>query len=179
MILFTSGFPQAGKTTFAKKLVDALEHKHVLHINPKDYYPDDFSDLSAEEKTNIATAAWELSIEKLSKSIVGLPNRALVIYDTCCSKSLQMRPFFMNSKVRGHDVMLVFINTNPENRFKRSLDDEQVRKLEDRYKTSFEESLPTLKYLSDHFVIVNNDEDGQLDSYVEKVAEKIKNIRND
>lgn len=178
MILFTSGFPQAGKTTFAYKLIKELKNKHILHINPKDYYPDDFESLNPEEKTDIATTAWELSLEKLSESIVKLPNKALVIYDTCCSKALQMRPLFMNSHIRGHDIIMVYVNANIKNRFERSTDVEQIKKLEDRYKTSFKESLPILKYLSDYFIIVNNNEDSQLNSGVIKVAEKIKNIRN-
>lgn len=177
MILFTSGFPYSGKTTFAQKLIDALDGHLVLHINPKDYYPDEFDALPAEERLDIATTAWEMSLEKATKSICALPNRALIIFDTCCSKSLHMRPLFMNSRLRGHDTFLVYVNASSETRFERSKQNEQIKELEDRYRTSFKETLPTLKDLSDHFFMVNND-NGDLSSHAERVAGKIKSIRS-
>lgn len=178
MILFTSGFPYAGKTTFVQKLIEELDNELIIHINPKDYYPDDFEQLDEQERTDIATTAWEMSLEKATKSICALPNRALIIFDTCCSKSLHMRPLFMNSKLRGHDVFLVYINATSESRFERAGVNEKIKELEDRYRISFSETLPILKEHSDHFYMASSDTLEDLNPNVERVAGKIKSIRS-
>ena len=183
MILFTSGFPYSGKTTFIEKLIEKLDGELVLHINPKDYYPDDFDSLPDEERMAIATTAWEMSLEKATKSICALPNRALIVFDTCCSKSLHMRPLFLNSKLRGHDTILSYVDAHSTIRFKRSAENEKIRELEDKYRTSFRETLPTLRSLSDHFFMIDSncsDENliKKFDENVERVAGKIKSIRS-
>ena len=180
MILFTSGFPYSGKTEFAKALIKSLGGEFVLHINPKDYYPDNFDILPDEERMEIATTAWEMSLEKATKSICALPNKALIVFDTCCSKSLHMRPLFMNSKLRGHDIIMVYINANGDTRFERSKNNEKIMELEDRYKASFSETLPILKNLSDQFYMVNNSNDmeNSLEFNVQRITGKIKSIRS-
>ena len=176
MILFTSGFPKSGKTTFAKQLVNHLDGKLVIHINPADYYMDDFDELTQEDQTSVATTAWEMSLEKATKSICALPNKALIIFDTCCSKSLHMRPLFMNSKLRGHDVLLVYIDADQESRALRTT--KRIQELESRYKESFLETLPTLKALADHFIMVSNTTEEKLSERAKSVSDKIKGIRS-
>lgn len=183
MILFTSGFPYAGKSTLVQKLVEELDGKHVLHINPKDYYPDEFDNLTNEEQTEIATTAWEMSLETATKSICALPNKALIIFDTCCNKSLHMRPLFMNAKLRGHRVYLVYVHADLKNRSKRT--DKDLSKFEDKYRTNFLETLPILKEHADTFVTFSNNNDDEfgpgvswLDKVAKDLAGKIKSIRS-
>ena len=178
MILFTSGFPKAGKTTIAKKLIKHFG-RLVLHINPEDYYPDDFEELAAEDRMDIATTAWEMSLEKATKSICALPNKALIVFDTCCSKSLHMRPLFMNAKLRGHKVAMVYVDTPLKKRIERSKND-KLADLDHRYAISFKETIPILRALSDEFIIMGNGSDdlSELDKYIDIVAEKVKNIRS-
>lgn len=180
MILFTSGFPYSGKTTFAEKLTKNLGNKHVLHINPKDFYLEEFDKLGPEGQTEIAVVAWEMALEKATKSICALPNKVLIIFDTCCSKSLHMRPLFMNAKVAGHEVYMVYVHADLESRSKRTSKD--LTAFEDRYKNDFLETLPILKQHTDHWAIVsnNNDENNELmDSTVENITMKIKSTRSE
>ena len=180
MILFMSGFPKSGKSSFAELLVKNLDNKLCLHINPADYYPDNFDDLPQEEKTDIAVTAWEMSLERADKSITSLPNRALAIVDTCCSSALNMRPLLLNAKVRGHDVFVVYIDTPLEKRIERT-GDKNLTNLEERYKKSFGEALPMLRKNSKEFIIVGNGSDGlsELDKYARIMCEKIRKVRSD
>ena len=179
MILFTSGLPKSGKTTFVNKLLDALDRKLCLHINPEDYYPEDFEKLSQEDKTDIATTAWEMSLEKATKSICAVPNRALIVFDTCCSKAFYMRQLFMNAKVRGHHVFLVYVYAPLEKRVERT-GDKKLADLEERYRKAFGDTLPVLKGHSDEFIIIKNESDdlSELDKYAQLMCDKIKEIRS-
>jgi hypothetical protein len=94
-----------------------------------------------------------------------------------------MRPLFMNSKLRGHDIFLTYVDAHSTIRFKRAANNEKIRELEDRYRTSFRETLPVLRDLSDHFFMIDsNCSDKNLeekfDENVERVAGKIKSIRS-
>lgn len=179
MILFTSGFPYSGKTTFVNALIEQLENKHVLHINPKDYYPDEFDGLNPDEKSEIAVTAWELSLERANKAICSLPNKALIVFDTCCSKSLHMQPLFINAKVRNHDIFLVFVNSNLNNRQQRA-NGINLNQFESRYAEDFQQTIPRLRPLANEFSIINNNdvELTELTKTANHIAEKIKLIRN-
>lgn len=178
MILFTSGFPYSGKTTFAAKLCEKLKYKHILHIDPKNYYLEEFDDLSLEDQSAVAVEAWEMALEQATKSICALPNKALIIFDTCCNKALHMRPLFMNSKLRGHDILMAFVSANQSSRFERA-PNERVKEYEDKYRINFIETLPILKKLSDYFMMVDNSgKESDLDKYVELISDKIKSIRD-
>lgn len=184
MILFMSGFPYSGKTTFAERLIKQLSNKLILHINPKDYYPDNYDKLLDEDRTDIAITAWEMSFETATKAICQTPNRVLIIFDTCCSKSLQMRPLFMNSKLRGHNVLMVYLNATLDDRLSRipEKDADKFKELEDRYKNNFSSTLPELKPHVDNFYIIdwpNNEREEELNKHVDALANKIKSIRDE
>jgi len=177
MILFTSGFPASGKTTFVKKLIEELENKHVLHIDPKKYYLEEYEELDKDEKTAVAVEAWEMALEQTTKSINAAPNAALIILDTCCSKALHMRPLLNNSKLKGHDTLMVFMSTAQKARFLRS-NDKNIKNYEESYRINFLSTLPVLKKLADHFVIINNSGDeSEICKHAKNLSDKIKSIR--
>lgn len=181
MILFTSGFPGAGKTRLAEKLTEALDNKLVLHIDPRKYYPDEYDSLHDHEKTEVGIAAWELSIERATESIYALPNKALIIFDTCCNNADYMEPLITSAKEKGHTAILVYVNTSLNKRLERSDGSVDLAELEERYREGFIKGLPSIRAHADHFFVVNNDkenEEGLIDG-ASNLAEKIKGIRDD
>jgi tRNA uridine 5-carbamoylmethylation protein Kti12 len=185
MILFTSGFPYSGKTTYANLLKEELDNQLILHINPKDYYPDDFSSLPEKDQIDIGVTAWEMSLETATKAITSTPDKVLIIFDTCCNKSLHMRPLFMNAKLRGHHVMMVYINATLEDRLSRvsEIDVDKIKGLETKYKESFSTTLPALRSHADSFVVVHNpntktEASENLVESARTFADKIKRIRD-
>lgn len=178
MILFTSGFPYAGKTECIQRLCKQLEHKHLIHINPKDLYPENFETLPEDEQQATGIVAWEMAYEKASKCIIKLPNKALIIFDTCCSKSYQMAQLFMDAKIRGHDIYLIYVNTPLEKR-KEWANDKDINKFEEKYISSFQQSLPELKPMADRFLIINNNGDlSELDEDIISLATEITKLRS-
>ncbi len=173
MILFTSGFPYAGKTEFAKRLCQRLDQQHLIHINPKDLYPEDFDALSEEEQQATGIVAWEMAFEKTDKCIVKLPNKVLIILDTCCSSAYQMTQLFMDAKIREHDIYLIYVNASLEKRTELAAG-KNISKFEGKYASNFQQSLPELKHMSDHFLVINNNGSlSELDENISPLAAKI------
>lgn len=180
MILFTSGFPGAGKTCLAKRLIEILNNKLTLHIDPKKYYPDEFNSLHDYEKTEVGIAAWELSIERATESIYALPDKVLIIFDTCCNNSEHMEPLITSAKEKGHTTILVYVNTSLDKRVERSNGSVDLVELEERYRKGFIKSLPAVRTHADHFFVINNNKENEeeLISGANNLAEKIKGIRD-
>ncbi len=184
MILFTSGFPYSGKTEFAKRLADKMRGYYVapmiIHIDPKQYYIDEYKQMSKEEQSAVGIAAWEMALERVSQCICKLPNKALVIFDTCCNKSSYMKPLFEKSRSKGHHVFYVYVNSNLDDRKLRANGiDIDLNELESKYALGFADTIPKLKPLADKFFIVNNSDDGfsGLDESIDKIVAEIESIR--
>ena len=108
MILFTSGFPHSGKTKLANKIATTISD--VIHINPKDFYLDEYEEATETGRMAIAVSAWEMALDRANELLCSAENDDhLIILDTCCSKALTMRSLFMNAKVRGHHIFYVFV----------------------------------------------------------------------
>jgi hypothetical protein len=177
MILFTSGFPQSGKTKLANKI--AADISDVIHINPKDFYLEGFEDAPDDARTAMAVSAWEMALEKANKLMCSKNNEHLIILDTCCSKALAMRPLFMNAGMRGHHIFYVFVQAQTKDREARAPEMDQSFNL--KYAADFSKTVPILKKLSDRFMLVINNNDGGLEEInkcVAKISKDVNRIRS-
>lgn len=178
MILFTSGFPYAGKTEFTKMLCEHLGRELLIHINPKDLYPDDFEDLSDEEKTSNGVVAWEMSYEKTEECLDKLPNKALIIFDTCCRDVHRVSHLFSTARVKEHNVLFAYVNASFEKR-QQYAEGKDISKFEERYSSSFRKDLPNFREMSDHFIIIDNNKNlSDLDKQAASLAQKIVELRS-
>lgn len=186
MILFTSGFPYAGKTLFLDILLDTFntegeeeeegeikDELDIVRICPKEYYPDNFDTLHDNDKSTFAISAWEVSLEETEKAIEEHENKTLIVLDTAAAKVKKMRPLFSIAKKRGHSVIYVFINSSLEDRQNRTNDD--VERFEEYYANSFKITVPHLKSLSDTFMLIKNPNDPEYTN-LNKSAKNLKKI---
>ena len=157
MILLMSGFPYAGKTEFIKILLDKVDHNKSIHINPKNFYVENFEDLDDDEKSAVGITAWEMSIERAHKCLDLLSNEALIILDTCCAKFNTIQSLISDAKNSGHKMYCVFVNSSIENRKIRA-SGKNIESFEQRYAEDFLHTLPKLKEESDKFMIVHNND---------------------
>lgn len=176
MILFTSGFPQSGKTELSFKINQKIDD--VIHINPKDFYLKEFEELPDEMQSAVAISAWEMAVEKTNECLIHKSNDILIIFDTCCSNESAMRSLFTNARYNKHTILYVFVDSPQEDRWSRN-PQAKLSQYERKYKTDFTQTLPVLTKLSDQFVRVTND--GKLDKlnkYAEEIAQYVEKIRS-
>jgi len=178
MILFTSGFPYAGKTELVSRLCEQLDHKNLIHINPRDLYPEDFADLPNSEQQANGIVAWEMSYEKARECITKLPNKVLIVFDTCCRDALQVNQLFGDAKTRGHKILFAYVNASTDRR-QEYAEDKDISKFEERYSSSFQQNLPKFKSMSDQFLVINNNKSLlELDERAVELAEKVIELRS-
>jgi hypothetical protein len=158
MILFTGGFPFAGKSEFVRLLLTKLDPADVTVIEPKEFYPQGYDKLPADAQTRIAIAAWDVCIEKLNELILSESPDHLIIFDTAAKRLHHMRPLFVQSQVRGHRIFYVFIGASVDD-CKRRGGNRWKANFEDDYSGSFEATVPALKRMADHFTVVVNKDD--------------------
>jgi len=178
MLLLTGGFPYSGKTEFSKTLLDLIENKLSLHIDPKSFIPNDIKgDLSIWQ-----ISAWELGYEKAENAIKRLPNKVLVIFDTAASKLSIMEPMIELAKEHGHAFIYVLIHADLNDRLPRTTNPDKLKELEPHYAGNLKDTIPILKDKSDKFVLVKNTSgnNGYKAIYngAEKVTNFIKSIRS-
>jgi tRNA uridine 5-carbamoylmethylation protein Kti12 len=178
MILFTSGFPQAGKTELSRRIVSKIDN--VIHVDPKEFYLKEYGKLPDEVKSAIAISAWEMAIEQVYDLMADKSNDTLIIFDTCCSNENAMRALFTNAKYNGHDIAIVFVDSPQHDRQERSPDTD-LSQFESKYKSGFIYALPILKKLSGQFIrVINKNEGGfkELDKCAAVIIRDLKKIRN-
>ena len=176
-----SGFPQSGKTTFAFNLIKALDNKWVLHINPKDYLPEDYQDLSHGDKSEWNISAWEYAIEKAELSLKKLPNQALIILDTSASKFEPLEPLIKLAAKSNHYSLGVFVDAPLKLRSEWGDDPDLLESINSNYAEHFGQSLLKYKKTLNDFLIVPNKTKNifeDFDKNVKKIVEIINNIRN-
>jgi dephospho-CoA kinase len=66
-----------------------------------------------------------------------------------------MTQLFMDARVRGHDTYVAYVNAPIQERRQRAAG-KDIDRFEAKYASSFQQSLPELKHMADHFVIINN-----------------------
>ena len=177
MILFTSGFPYAGKTKFVKLLLDKIDH--AIHIDPKDYYMENFEELNNDEQSAVGITAWEMSLERAEKCINKLPNKALIILDTCCAKINSVRSVIHEARRAGHNIYCIYVDSSLENRKSRA-PGKDIESYQQRYADDFLITLPKLKDLADTFmIIVNDDDQSGLNKQADALAEIIKGTQSE
>lgn len=180
MILFTSGFPYAGKSEFVRLLLEELGNEGTnIVIEPKSFYPQGFDKLPDAKQQAIGIACWDVCMEETNKAITSAPPTDLIILDTAAKRFHMMRPLFMNAKVRQHKVFYVFIGASADECKKRS-EGKWKESFEEDYSNSFATSVPSLKRMSDVFKLIVNNDDldfGQLREAAKEIATSIQELR--
>lgn len=163
MIILTSGFPYAGKTTFVKQLMsslgisnnDEIDDEKCAYISYKQCLPSNFNGFSKSTQQEIAGLAYEISLELLQEEVEKNGNNHIIIYDSCCGVINKLIPILYLAKNRKHTIITIYIDTDKHIRFKRH-NNETIKKLEKKYSNNFKTSIPTLKSLSNYFYIVRH-----------------------
>lgn len=180
MILITGGYPQSGKSEFSRRLAEKVG-KWVVHLDPKEWLPDNYESMPDRERSIWMTSAWELACEKLTEYSEKVPNKALVIFDTAAAKSLLVEPMVNFAKKKGHSIIYAFVEASLEDRLKRTDEPGLLEDLQVGYTLDFKHTIPVLKKTSDKFVLVknNNGEAGYqaMDKGIEELAQYINQIR--
>lgn len=180
MILITGGYPQSGKSEFSRRLSKAVE-KWVVHLDPKEWLPDDYSSMSDRDRSIWMTSAWELACEKLTEYSQKAPNKALIIFDTAAAKSLLIEPMIRFARKNGHNILYAFVDASLKDRQKRTDEPGVLESLQSGYSLDFKHTIPVLKKASDKFVLIKNSngEAGYraMEEGIEQLAQYIKQIR--
>lgn len=169
MLLVTGGFPYSGKTEFVKQFVQKAELvlrrrprvtpiTEIIKIEPKEFYPVGYDRLPQESQTAIATSAWEVCHAKTEELISTKPNNTLIIFDTAAKRLMHMHPLFVKAQTRGHFIAYAFVAASAAD-CKRRAGSRWNDQFEDDYAHHFAITVPTLRKLSDLFVLIKNDDD--------------------
>ena len=182
MILLTGGFPYSGKTKFAETLLDIVDNKWAIHIDPKKYLPDDFDTMYEGDRMMWMTSAWSIGYEKAEEAIKKLPNKALIIFDTTASKISSIKPLIKSAKENDHKIIYVLVHAQLEDRIERTNDVNKLIELEKNYTYNLRTSIPIIKKMSDKFILIKNinGDPGQqaIRQGADKIALYIKIIRS-
>ena len=149
MIIIMSGLPYSGKTTY----VDS-NHNDSIVIDPKNYYPDDFESLDKEERSEIAIAAWGLSVSELYDEIKSERDSSIIVHDTCGSSISYLLDTCLVARNNKHKIRFIYVNTPLKVCRKRSggeIDDSVFR----RYIKKFKDILPIMKKQANEFTIID------------------------
>jgi hypothetical protein len=189
MIIFTGGFPYAGKTLLLDLLAkvdkdsdpdsEAKISDSWVRICPKDYYPDDFETMQDSDKSTWAIASWETCLEEVNDAIHKYDNNKLIILDTAAAKVKRMRPLFSTAKIKGHTVIYVFVHSDLADRKERT--EEDIDRYEKHYAEAFQVTIPHLKMLSDKFMLIKNSNDPEhvvLNKSAKSLSKMIEEIRS-
>lgn len=160
MILFTGGFPYAGKTLFLDILSkNSNNTDDWIKLCPKDFYPENFDSLEEQERKDWAISSWENCLEEAADALTKYENDTLIILDTAASKFSKMSPLFYLAKAANHTIAYIFVHASLEDRETRT--NEDVKRFEIYYAKSFKKSVPKLKELSDKFMLIKNPNDSK------------------
>lgn len=156
MIIFTSGVPHGGKSELLKSIIPALKKEPIV-LDPKQYLPVNYHQLSDAERTEYNIASWETCLDELEKIILKGKKDEVVIFDSAASKAYRMIPYFVKAKQRGHEVAYIYVEAKPqkliENVGKQYLGDEIIS----RYFENFKSTMPKLrKAATVSFSVKNN-----------------------
>lgn len=167
MILFTGGFPFAGKSLLLDKLLENFNVENeedgiqnaleIVRMCPKDLLPENHSTMPEKEKSDWAISAWETCIEETLETLEEYENKTLIIFDTAAAKVKRMRALFSKAKKLRHTVIYVFVHSDLAERKERTKID--LEKFENHYRNSFKVTVPHLKMISDKFMLVRNPND--------------------
>lgn len=179
MILVTGGYPQSGKTEFARRL--KTEIKWTVHLDPKEWLPEDYVNLDDRARLAWMTSAWELACEKLTEYAEKTPNEVLIIFDTAAAKHLVISPMLSFAKKHGHTIIYVFVDASLKDRKQRTPEPGHIEKIQPGYTVDFKHTIPALKKLSDKFVLIKNSNGDAgyqaINEGIGKLAQYIKTIR--
>tara|TARA_R100001244_G_scaffold25113_2_gene25398 strand:- start:64370 stop:64927 length:558 start_codon:yes stop_codon:yes gene_type:complete len=164
MIIFMSGFPQAGKSKFVSILLEqfASEEEKIVDpivLNPKGLLPDDFDELPDKDQRSWQISSWEICLEQAMHEIDDRENSELIILDTAAAQADIMRPFFTRARKRDHHVVYIFVHSNFEERQSRT--DADLSKFQEYYSDSFKVTVPHLKKLADYSIVIRNPNDSE------------------
>lgn len=161
MILFTAGYPYSGKSELVKMITSSLDPKQVkvVHVDPALLRPPEYNQMSPADQRAARLAAWEVSQETLTESIVTEPATTLIIYDSCAAKLKTMLPHFNLAKSRSHPIFYVFVGAKVDECKGRAGSNWPSVDVINGYATDFGESAPRLRPLCTHFKFVKNSND--------------------
>jgi len=164
MIIFTSGFPYSGKSTFVQILLENLSNSDIsldkpILLDPKSLLPENYEKLNKDEQSQYNISSWEVCIEEAYRTLVDKDNKTLIILDTAAAKLQRMRPLFALAHKKRHTIIYAYVHSNFEERQSRTSND--LSEYENDYAGSFKVAMPHLKRFAHKFMIIRNPNDAE------------------
>jgi len=174
MIIFMAGFPYSGKTYVVDKLLELFPD--IVVISPKFFRPDNYSELSEDDKREVNISSWSCSLDQLVSAIKEYNDKKVIVYDTSCASYDSMNNYFSLAK-NSHTVIYVYVNSNIKLCQKRAgsewLSEEVVKK----YINNFKTSISKLSKMSNKFFIIHNEGEPNLEEVTDYLESYDGNVR--
>jgi GTPase SAR1 family protein len=178
MIVFMSGPPHVGKSSFIEMLLHYIKDVDVTVVDPKQFLPEEYTTADETTRTELNICAWQVALEELSTLITNKVANDVVILDTCGSSHDSMAPLFINAKLSGHPIVYISMDADDDKLEEYGADKFLGAGIINKYRTSLRSTIPSLARKADRYFSIENNKTGleNLAPWVCRVGREIKNL---
>lgn len=156
MLIFMSGVPHSGKSTFVALLKEYISSAvQVTHINPKDFLPEEYVQADDETRTQYNIAAWSVALEEFNNHL-SRSDDELIILDTCGASYNSMAPLVNNGKIAGHAIIYINVDAPDELLAEFAGKDYVGDEIISHYRTTLSSTAPALRKKADAYFSIEN-----------------------